>query len=68
LVTSLGGVFRFFRLKDGDLIPVERYDERAFKAGKENRLGFVAGEPGIVDKLFALLPKTGWERHDPDTI
>jgi myo-inositol-1(or 4)-monophosphatase len=68
LVTALGGVFRFFRLKDGNLIPVEHYDERAFKAGKENRLGFIAGGPSVVDRLFALLPKTGWERHDPDII
>ena len=67
-IDRAGGVFQFFRLKDGFLIPVDSYDKRAFKAGKENRLGFVAGEPILVDKLFSLLPKTGWERHDPDTI
>jgi len=67
-VTTAGGVFQFFRLKDGVLIPVDSYDERAFKAGKENRLGFVAGESSLVERLFSLLPRSGWERHDPDTI
>jgi fructose-1,6-bisphosphatase/inositol monophosphatase family enzyme len=67
-ITKLGGIFRFFRLEAGRLIPVERYDERAFKLGKENRLGFVAGEPVMVEKLFAMLPRSRWERHDPDMI
>jgi len=67
-LTSVGGVFRFFRLNDGNLIPVETYDFEAFIYKKENRLGFVAGEPDMADRLFNLLPKTGWERHDPDTI
>lgn len=67
-LTSVGGVFRFFRLNGGDLIPVKDYGFEAFNYKKEHRLGFVAGEPGMADKLFALLPKTDWERHDPDTI
>ncbi len=68
MLTSAGGVFRFFRLNNGNLIPVEHNDFDAFIYKKENRLGFVAGESGMVDKLFVLIPKTEWERHDPDTI
>lgn len=67
-VTSVGGVFRFFRLDNGKLIPLDSFDEKAFSAKKENRLGFIAGEPGAVEKLFKLLPRSGWERHDPDTL
>lgn len=67
LVTT-GGVFRFFRLNDGKLVPVKKYDLQSFSYKKENRLGFVAGEPEITEKLFNLLPRTDWERHDPDTI
>ncbi len=67
-LTTLGGVFQFFRLIASKLVPVNNYDFAAFTYKKENRLGFVAGEPDIVEKLFNLLPRTGWERHDPDTI
>lgn len=67
-ITSKGGAFRFFRLKDGNLIPVERYDERAFLPGHENRLGFIAGDPATVEQLFEQLPMTGWETYDPDTV
>lgn len=65
-----GGVFYFFRLINGVLVPVEAYDLHAFKTlsgNNENRLGFVAGQPDIADRIFNLLPTTGWERIDPDT-
>jgi fructose-1,6-bisphosphatase/inositol monophosphatase family enzyme len=67
-LTEVGGIFKFFRLNAGHLIPVAQYDFEAFTYKKEHRLGFVAGEPVMVEKLFNLLPREGWERHDPDTI
>ncbi|OGG58859.1 hypothetical protein A2765_00570 [Candidatus Kaiserbacteria bacterium RIFCSPHIGHO2_01_FULL_56_24] len=68
-VLESGMVFKFFRLvpdtetNDGTckLIPIENYDDTAFASTpKENRLGFVAGEPGVAAWLFEKLPKTGW--------
>lgn len=67
-LTNVGGAFKFFRLNDGNLIPVEDFDYDAFTYKKENRLGFVAGEPEMANRLFDILPAAGWERHDPDTI
>lgn len=72
-VLETGNVFRFFRLiPDPDvadthmLVPVENYDFDAFCVlPKENRLGFVAGEPGISERIFNLLPRRGWSRIDP---
>ena len=66
-----GNTILFFRLVNGNLLPVEAYDSEAFKTLKQNnqnRLGFVAGEPALATKLFRLLPKTGWERTIPDTV
>jgi len=66
-----GNVFRFFRIVDGNLVPAETYDFESFRTFKDsnaNRLGFVAGEPEMTDRLFDLLPRTGWERTIPDTV
>lgn len=68
-IVETGRVFHFFRLDDGNLVPVERYDFAALcYKPKENRLGFVAGEPTIAQKLFDKLPRSGWERISPDTF
>ncbi|OGG72646.1 hypothetical protein A3A38_00195 [Candidatus Kaiserbacteria bacterium RIFCSPLOWO2_01_FULL_53_17] len=74
-VLESGRVFKFFRLvpdtdaNDGTsrLVPVAEYDERSFSvASRENRLGFVAGEPEIAEWLFGQLPKNGWSVRRPD--
>jgi myo-inositol-1(or 4)-monophosphatase len=70
-IIESGNVFRFFRIVEGNLVPVETYDFDAFRTLKNsnaNRLGFVAGEPDMAERLFNLLPKTGWERTIPDTV
>ncbi len=75
-VLESGRVFKFFRLvpdaesSDGTLrmVPVEKYDADAFSSDSDKRLGFVAGEPEIVDYIFNKLPKKGWARFNPDTI
>ena len=67
-ILDTGNVFHFFRLKDGNLIPVEHYDFEAFCFASEHRLGFIAGEPALAQKLFDKLPKTGWARVRPDTV
>lgn len=68
-VTTTGNIFLFFRIVNGDLVPVDRFDYEAFVVDKENpqhRLGFIAGEPGIAQKLFDRLPPTGWMRKKED--
>ncbi|MEK7509205.1 MAG: inositol monophosphatase family protein [Patescibacteria group bacterium] len=74
-VLESGRVFKFFRLvpdmdaNDGTskLVPAAEYDERSFSvASRENRLGFVAGEPAIAEWLFDQLPKHGWSVRRPD--
>ncbi len=68
---SLGGnTFRFFQISEGgELVPVKEYDYEAFCfLPKTNRLGFVAGQPSLVDKIWDILPKAGWSRLNPDTI
>jgi fructose-1,6-bisphosphatase/inositol monophosphatase family enzyme len=67
-VTATGGVFRFFRIENGTVIPVGGYDEESFLPGGNHRLGFVAGEPDTAEWLFSELPINGWERYNPDTI
>ena len=72
-VIESGRIFRFFRLMpegtSNILTPLTGYDLDAFcSLPKTNRLGFVAGEPEIVEYLFNLLPKTGWARFNPDTV
>ena len=72
-VIESGRVFRFFRLiPDGAssiLTPLKEYDLDSFcSLPKVNRLGFVAGEPEIVNHIFDLLPKTGWAQFNPDTV
>jgi len=67
-LTRVGGVFRFFRICDGDLVTIVSFDKYAFDYAKANRLGFIAGEPGAVDWLFDLLPRSGWERCNPETV
>ena len=67
-ILETGQVFRFFRIKSGQLIPVEKPDFRSFCYANENRLGFVAGIPELCDKLFGMLArKKDWERINPDT-
>lgn len=63
-VTTVGGVFRFFRLVNNELVKVDAFDERAFSSPRENRLGFIAGEPTLVDELFKDLPQKGWKRRE----
>jgi len=74
-VLESGNTIRFFRLvpePDSEfsvLIPVDDYDYEAFCLfPQQNRLGYVAGQPQIVDFIFDLLPKKGWSRLNPDTI
>jgi len=65
-----GSVFRFFRISDsGTLVPVEEYDFKSFcLIPKTNRLGFVAGTPQLVKKIWELLPKNDWKDLNPDTV
>ena len=67
-IINTGNVFRFFRLKNGKLIPEEWYDFEAFSYAPKHRLGFVAGEPALVKKLFDKLPKSGWARINPESV
>lgn len=68
-VLASGNVMRFFRLKDGTRVPIEHYNFDAFcYLPKENRLGFVAGVPDLVDRIWNLLPAEGWSRQNPDII
>jgi fructose-1,6-bisphosphatase/inositol monophosphatase family enzyme len=77
-VIATGRIIRFFRLVPDPthqtapptdiLAPVELYDFAAFcSMPKSNRLGFVAGEPDIVNRIWNLLPRRGWARTNPDT-
>ena len=53
------------------LVPIEHYDRWAFVTLKEDtqsRLGFVAGEPAFVEKIWNELPRRGWLRVNPDTV
>ncbi len=59
--------FHFFRLKAGKVVPVPTYDYKAFCSASEHRLGFVAGQPDLAQKVYDLLPRSGWEKIDPDT-
>lgn len=74
-----GKVFRFFRFvpdPDADpkaesdmLVPAPTYDLDAFRyLPKQHRLGFVAGEPEIADRIFNLLPRRGLARTNPETV
>ena len=66
-----GNIVQFFRIIKGELVPVSTYDFEAMCTSMqttEGRLGFVAGEPALAQKLFNLLPRTGWERFAPDTV
>ena len=68
-VVESGNVFQFFRIKDGGaIIPVETFDYEAFCFEPKGRLGFVAGVPLLVKKVWDLLPKNGWQRVNPDTV
>jgi len=74
-VITSGNIFRFFRFAPesdqihNSIMAVDSYDYESFCLfPKENRLGFVAGQPDIVDWIFNLLPKTGWQRMNPDTV
>lgn len=67
-VVETGNVFDFFRIEDGSLVPVPTYDFEAFCFDPKYRLGFVAGEPALAQKLFEKLPRSGWGRMDPDTV
>ncbi len=77
-VLQSGKVFHFFRFvpdldadpKTGSdmLIPVSHYDLDAFRYDKKYRLGFVAGEPDIADRIFKMLPRRGLARTNPETV
>lgn len=62
-------MFQFFRLTSGELARVSVYDFEAFCTTKERpevRLGFVAGEPALTEKITSFLPTHGWARMNPD--
>lgn len=66
-----GNTVHFFRTVKGELVPVPTYDFESMCTSmqiKSARLGFVAGEPALAQRLFDLLPRTGWERFVPDTV
>lgn len=66
-----GNLVKFFRLIQGELVPVSTYDFESMCTSMQTtdgRLGFVAGEPALARKLFSMLPRTGWERFVPDTV
>lgn len=66
-----GNLVQFFRLIKGELVPVSTYDFESMCTSMrttDGRLGFVAGEPALANKLFSILPRTGWERFVPDTV
>lgn len=68
-----GNTVHFFRTVKGELVPVPayQYDFESMCTSmetKSGRLGFVAGEPALADRLFDMLPRTGWERFVPDTV
>ena len=68
-VTKTGNIFLFFRIIEGELVPVEHFDRESFsfdKKNRDNRLGFIAGEPGMAHKLFDRLPLAGWDRKQPN--
>ncbi|MEK7641192.1 MAG: inositol monophosphatase family protein [Patescibacteria group bacterium] len=76
-VLETGRIFSFFRLVPDTENPgadklVEvgenKYDFKAFKYEKVNRLGYVAGEPEMVRRLMALLPRKGWARTNPENV
>jgi myo-inositol-1(or 4)-monophosphatase len=53
LVLAVGGKVRFYRMVDGKFTPVAKPEPRDYPGPK--MVGFVAGNPGIVDALFARL-------------
>jgi len=68
-VKAVGGTFRFFRIEDpygaACFTPVERFDQRAFSSNPGDNLGFVAGEPTLVDEIWRDIldvPKNKWRR------
>jgi myo-inositol-1(or 4)-monophosphatase len=61
-VVSAGRTFAFFRFKDKALVELVHFDERSFNFPREDRLGFVAGEPEMVEWIMNKLPRDGWER------
>ena len=68
-VIESGNIFQFFRIRDnGDIVPVATYDYEAFCYEPSGRLGYVAGVPSLVQKIWRVLPKTGWQKIDPDTV
>jgi len=65
MALETGNEVRLFRFVKGERVPVENLDYEAFRTLKEtseNRLGYVAGEPALAQKIFDMLPRTGWER------
>ena len=67
-ILETGQVFRFFRFKDGEIIPVEAPDFKSFCYATKNRLGFVAGDPMLSENIFEILAKQkNWGRINPDT-
>ncbi len=70
-VLEAGKTFQFFRIADGGIVALKEntfdFDAFCYKPSG-SRLGFIAGEPELVRKLFGLLPKEGWAIMDPDTV
>lgn len=64
-VLESGSVFKFFRLDGEELVFVDPdwKNPQTFSADKEHRLGFVAGEPHLVEAIAKLLPRTGFVRE-----
>lgn len=54
MVLEAGGAFQCFHIEGGRVVSVERPTAEDYNT-KEQTLGFVAGEPGIVKELFAIL-------------
>ena len=74
-VLETGRTVSFFRLlpdpsaqKSDMLVEVDGYDFDAFRYAKQHRLGFVAGEPDMVRRIMEQMPRTGYNRTNPETV
>ncbi len=54
LVEESGGKVQFYRFEGGEIVPVDK-PERADYDPESRNLGFVAGRPQVVDRLFSQL-------------
>lgn len=54
MILESGGAFQCFHVESGHIVPVEKPTAKDYST-EEQVLGFVAGEPSIVEELFAIL-------------